>query len=231
MGVPGLMTLLGFAFLAFASLMSLMFLLGAETLFLALHRLPKIEDSALQKTLSLVQEESGRQDPPPRILVLRDSSPHVFVARSLFSSGVILMSQVLVSSTTEAEMKLLLNAAIERVARPRVIWLSFLSAQLALLLRVLGEGWPRLWLDLQPGYATESRSETEEGTGVARLILFLTFLPWLGFLYRFLSKNLWVDPKLTGSAMRKVRVWTRYHPTQPVLGAFALYLSPQPISH
>lgn len=208
--------------------MFLIFLLSSEALLLSMHELPKVEDLALEKTLKIVDDElngdKGILRTPPRILVLRDFSPHLFVARSLFSRGLILVSQVLVSSMTEVEMKELLAVSIRRAQMKKTIWISFLSALLAALLRVVGGAWPRLWIELRNDAVPAPQDRSKHG--VARFLMFLAFLPVLQGLYRMLARHSWIEPQSQAGAMRKIRVWSRYHSSQPVVGAFALYLSP-----
>ena len=98
---------------------------------------------------------------PPRILIYPNPIPQFLMARGLFcSKGTLILSQGLMSSLREEELRILLRQAIKMLPKMQTCFLSYDTVVLLILLRVIPAGWVDLLLSQRRLTPTEEKSLT-----------------------------------------------------------------------
>ena len=148
----------------------------SETWILGLHSLVDYAPRGLKRSIERVEEQLRVQG-QLQVKIYRDAAPKALVLRSWGSFGTVLLSQGLVASLTESELRKLLTHCWKHLRHSETV-LATMTAYLAqFLMRFSSSSWVHVFY-LQ----AESQAQWEKRKLSPQSILsFLIFYPWFRF--------------------------------------------------
>ena len=137
----------GMVILTFTGLLIVFSLcLGIEWFGTKLFRVETLLPRGLYRTLEKGATEKQKKS-PPRLKVIQDPIAYALVLKSLGGKGTIFLSQGLLVSATDEELKRVLVSCLKRLNDFGIVWISFRTLLLLGLWHVI----PRTWVKFSKG--------------------------------------------------------------------------------
>jgi hypothetical protein len=181
-----------------------------ERILARLHRAKFPQEPGLERSLSRVGGPAHGSF--PRVLVFPDPAINVLVARSLGSSGSILVSQGLLNAAGEEDLRDILAESLQRIEKPEILLRSYCAMMACAVLELAPQSWVRAALG---GMSGKGKSK-ESGP-----------LSFLGFIMAFPVARAWMQlggADSSADAMQKVARKCLFWDLKTNPGASSLYL-------